>query len=119
MRGRVGLGKTRLATALGYAACLAGFSVRFVTAVEVIKTLAAARRGGRLKQALDCFRKPGRLILDELGYLAIDKTGAELLFRIMSNRNEYGRRSRSGRGRAPACSSSKAGSAMRSPPRRW
>jgi DNA replication protein DnaC len=51
--GTVGLGKTHLATALGYAACLKGHSVRFATAVEVINTLAAAQRGGRLKQALD------------------------------------------------------------------
>jgi DNA replication protein DnaC len=88
--GTVGLGKTHLATALGYAACLAGYSVRFVTAVEVINTLAAAQRGGRLKQALDSYRKPALLILDELGYLPIDKTGADLLFQIISLRYEHG-----------------------------
>jgi DNA replication protein DnaC len=88
--GTVGLGKTHLATALGYAACLAGYSVRFATAVEVINTLAAAQRGGRLKQALDGYRKPALLILDELGYLPIDKTGADLLFQIISQRYEHG-----------------------------
>ena len=88
--GTVGLGKTHLATALGYAACLAGYSVRFATAVEVINTLAAAQRGGRLKQALDGYRKPALLILDELGYLPIDKTGADLLFQIISLRYEHG-----------------------------
>jgi DNA replication protein DnaC len=88
--GTVGLGKTHLATALGYAACLAGYSVRFATAVEVINTLAAAQRGGRLKQALDSYRKPALLILDELGYLPIDKTGADLLFQIISLRYEHG-----------------------------
>jgi DNA replication protein DnaC len=88
--GTVGLGKTHLATALGYAACLKGHSVRFATAVEVINTLAAAQRGGRLKQALDSYRKPALLILDELGYLPIDKTGADLLFQIISLRYEHG-----------------------------
>jgi len=88
--GTVGLGKTHLATALGYAACLKGYSVRFATAVEVINALAAAQRGGRLKQALESYRKPALLILDELGYLPIDKTGADLLFQIISQRYEQG-----------------------------
>lgn len=88
--GTVGLGKTHLATALGYAACLQGHNVRFATAVDVINALAAAQRGGRLKQALDSYRKPALLILDELGYLPIDKTGADLLFQIISQRYEQG-----------------------------
>ena len=48
--GGVGLGKTHLATALGYAACLKGHSVLFASAIDVINTLAAARSAGRLKQ---------------------------------------------------------------------
>lgn len=88
--GTVGLGKTHLATALGYAACLQGLSVRFTTAVEAINTLAAAQRAKRLKQTLDSCRKPALLILDELGYLPIDKTGADLLFQIISLRYEQG-----------------------------
>ena len=88
--GNVGLGKPHLATALGYAACMQGLSVRFTTAVEVINALAAAQRAKRLKQALDSYRKPALLILDELGYLPIDKTGADLLFQIISQRYEQG-----------------------------
>ena len=88
--GGVGLGKTHLATALGYAACLKGHTVRFDTAVDVINTLAAAQRTGRLKLALDRYLKPAVLILDELGYLPIDKTGADLLFQILSHRYEHG-----------------------------
>jgi len=88
--GTVGVGKTHLATALGYAACLKGLSVRFATAIEVVNTLVAAERGGRLKQALEGYRKPSVLILDELGYLPIDKTGADLLFQILSQRYEQG-----------------------------
>ena len=46
--GGVGLGKSHLAVALGYAACLAGFRVRFTTAIDIINTLSAADRAGRL-----------------------------------------------------------------------
>jgi DNA replication protein DnaC len=88
--GTVGLGKTHLATALGYTACMQGLSVRFTTAVAMINDLVAAQRAKRLKQALDGYRKPALLILDELGYLPIDKTGADLLFQIISLRYEQG-----------------------------
>ena len=88
--GAVGLGKTHLATALGYAACQKGHSVLFATAVDLINTLAAAQRAGRLKPALGRYLRPAVLVLDELGYLPIDKTGADLLFQIISQRYERG-----------------------------
>jgi DNA replication protein DnaC len=88
--GGVGLGKTHLATALGYAACQHGHSVLFTSAVDVINTLAAAQRNGRLKPALERYLRPTLLILDELGYLPIDKAGADLLFQIISRRYERG-----------------------------
>jgi DNA replication protein DnaC len=62
--GGVGLGKTHLAIALGYHACQCGHSVLFAGAVDVINTLAAAQRGGRLKPALERYLKPSLLILD-------------------------------------------------------
>jgi DNA replication protein DnaC len=83
--GGVGLGPTHLATALGYAACLQGSSVLFARAIEVINTLAATG-AGRLKAALKQYTKPALLILDELGYLPIDKAGADLLFQVISLR---------------------------------
>ena len=46
----VGLGKTHLATAIAYTACLKGYSVLFATAIDVINTLAAAKSAGRLHQ---------------------------------------------------------------------
>lgn len=84
----VGLGKSHLATALGYTACLQGHTVLFTTAIEVINTLSAAQAQCRLKTELKKFLSPSLLILDELGYLPIDKTGADLLFQIISGRYE-------------------------------
>jgi len=88
--GGVGLGKTHIATALGYQACLKGHSVLFSTAIDTINTLTAAQSTRRLKQELNKYLKPDILILDELGYLPIDKTGADMLFQVISHRYEHG-----------------------------
>jgi len=88
--GGVGLGKTHLATALAHAACLQGHAVLFTTAVEAINTLSAAQAQCRLKAELKKFLAPSLLVVDELGYLPIDKTGADLLFQIISGRYEKG-----------------------------
>ena len=88
--GGVGLGKTHLATALGYQACLNGHSVLFTTAIDSINSLVAAQSTGRLKHELNKYLKPDLLILDELGYLPIDKTGSDMLFQIISHRYEQG-----------------------------
>ena len=88
--GGVGLGKTHLATALGYAACLQAKSVLFATAVDVINTLSAAQAAHRFPAELKKYLSPSLLILDELGYLPIDKHGADLLFQIISHRYEQG-----------------------------
>ena len=88
--GGVGLGKTHLATALGYAACLKGHNVLFTTAVDVINVLVGAQKAGRLQGELKKYLKPSVLVLDELGYLPIDKIGADLLFQIISHRYEQG-----------------------------
>jgi DNA replication protein DnaC len=88
--GGAGLGKTHLATALGYTACLKGYSVLFASAIDVINTLSAAKSAGRLKQELKKYTKPALLILDEIGYLPIDKAGADLLFQVISLRYEQG-----------------------------
>lgn len=88
--GSVGLGKTHMATALGYAACLAGKSVFFTTAVDAINTLAAAQTANRLKTELKKYLSASLVIIDELGYLPIDKLGADLLFQIISQRYERG-----------------------------
>ena len=88
--GGVGLGKTHLATAIGYQACLKGYTVLFTTAIDVINTLTSDQAAGQLKKGLKKYLKPSLLILDELGYLPIDKHGADLLFQIISYRYEKG-----------------------------
>jgi DNA replication protein DnaC len=88
--GGVGLGKTHLSIALGYQACLHNYSVLFTTAVEAINNLVAAQKAGRLRQELNKYLKPQVICLDELGYLPIDKKGADMLFQIISLRYERG-----------------------------
>jgi DNA replication protein DnaC len=88
--GGCGLGKTHLATTLAHEACLRGHSVLFTTAVDIINSLAAAQTVGRLKLELKRYLKPALLAIDELGYLPIDKAGADLLFQIFSQRYEQG-----------------------------
>lgn len=88
--GGVGLGKTHLATALGHAAVLAGHSVRFASAVDIVNTLTAAQIEHRLKAELKKYLQVQILVVDELGYLPIDKNGADLLFQVISQRYEQG-----------------------------
>ena len=88
--GGVGLGKTHLASALGYQACLKGHTVLFTSAIDTINNLIAAQQAGWMKQELKKYLKPSLLIIDELGYLPIDKIGADLLFQIISQRYEQG-----------------------------
>ena len=88
--GGVGLGKSHLALALGYQACQHGYSVRWVTAINLINTLLAAQQTHRLKTELKAFTKPDILQIDEFGYMPIDKVGADLVFQVISERYERG-----------------------------
>ena len=88
--GATGLGKTHLLTALGYTACEKAISVRFVRVVDMINTLTTAQLRGTLEKSLRVFTTPQLLLLDELGYLPIDKRGADLLFQVVAARYERG-----------------------------
>ncbi len=88
--GATGLGKTHLLTALGYTACEKAISVRFVRVVDMINTLTTAQLKGTLEKSLREFTNPQLLLLDELGYLPIDKRGADLLFQVVAARYERG-----------------------------
>jgi DNA replication protein DnaC len=90
LMGGVGLGKSHVATALGYEACQRGHAVLFTTAVDALNNLVAAQAAQRLKAELKRYLTPAVLVLDELGYLPLDKTGADLLFQVISQRYERG-----------------------------
>lgn len=88
--GGVGLGKTHLAIALGYQACLQGHRTLFTSAADIINTLSAAQAAHRLKIELKKYLRPTLLVIDELGFMPIDKHGADLLFQVISQRYEQG-----------------------------
>ena len=88
--GGVGLGKTHLAVALAHSACLHNVSTLFAPAVAIVNTLSAAQATNTLSKALKAFIAPRLLVVDELGYLPMDKHGADLLFQVISARYEHG-----------------------------
>lgn len=88
--GGVGVGKTHLAIALAHAACLKGMTALFTTAVDIVNSLAAAQATGGIKREMARLLKPAILCIDELGYLPIDKFGADGLFQVISQRYERG-----------------------------
>jgi DNA replication protein DnaC len=89
--GPVGTGKTHLASALGVLACEQGIRTRFFTAAQLVVRLSEAFANGSLEKVLSSILKAQLLIIDEWGYVPIDKQGAQLLFRIISD--SYERRS--------------------------
>ena len=86
--GGVGLGKTHLASALGYAACLKNYTVLFATAIDLINTLSAAQRQNRLKEELKKYTRPALLIVDELGYVEVEPVQVGLFFTLMQRRHK-------------------------------
>jgi DNA replication protein DnaC len=88
--GPTGTGKSHLLTALGYTACERGYSVRHTRVVDMINHLTTAQINGLLGKALKTYVRPSLLLLDELGYLPIDKRGADLLFQVVAARYESG-----------------------------
>ena len=88
--GPTGTGKTHLLIALGYTACERGYSVRYSRVVDMINHLTTAQMNGLLGKALKTYTRPSLLLLDELGYLPIDKRGADLLFQVVAARYETG-----------------------------
>ena len=86
--GPSGTGKTHLAQGLGLAACQRGLSGRFVTAAALVHELMEARDERRLLRLQKQFANHKLLIIDELGFVPLSKTGAELLFELVSQRYE-------------------------------
>ena len=88
--GNSGTGKTHIALGLGLAACQKGLSVGFLTAAALVHELMEARDEKRLLRLQKQLAKYHLLIIDELGFVPLSKTGAELLFEVFSQRYERG-----------------------------
>ena len=88
--GNSGTGKTHVALALGLAACQRGLSVGFMTAAGLVHQLMEARDERRLLRLQAQLASLKLLIIDELGYVPLSQTGAELLFEVFSQRHERG-----------------------------
>lgn len=88
--GPSGTGKTHIATGLGLAACQKGMKVGFMTAAGLVNQLGEARDEKRLLRLQTSLSKLELLIIDELGYVPLSQTGAELLFELISQRYERG-----------------------------
>lgn len=88
--GNSGTGKSHVALGLGLAACQRGFSVVFTTAAQLVHQLMEARDEKRLLRLQRELQAAKLLIIDELGYVPLSPTGAELLFEVFSQRYEHG-----------------------------
>ena len=86
--GDSGTGKSHLLIGLGMAACERGASVRYVTCAQLVNELAEAANDQRLTKLLARYARVDLLLLDELGYVQLDTHGAELLFQILTEREE-------------------------------
>ena len=88
--GNSGTGKTHVALGLGLAACQRGLPVGFTTAASLVHELIEARDERRLLNLQKRLARLKLLIIDELGFVPLSKTGAELLFEVFSQRYERG-----------------------------
>jgi DNA replication protein DnaC len=88
--GPSGTGKTHAALGLGLAACQKGLKVRFTTAAALVHELIEAADERRLQRLQKQLASQDLLIIDELGFVPLSKTGAELLFEVISQRYERG-----------------------------
>jgi len=88
--GPSGTGKTHVALGLGLAACQKGLKVRFTTAAALVHELIEAADERRLQRIQKLLASQDLLIIDELGFVPVSKTGAEMRFEVISQRYERG-----------------------------
>jgi len=88
MFGPVGTGKTHLATAIGIEACRKGLKTGFYTVTELVLKLAECHKKGTLEKMVMDLKKLDLLILDEWGYVPVDRDGSQLLFQVISDSYE-------------------------------
>ena len=88
MYGPVGVGKTHMAIAAGIVACRKGYKTRFYTVTELVLKLSTAMKNGTLERLRNELNNLDLLILDEWGYVPVDRDGSQLLFRVISDSYE-------------------------------
>ncbi|MEU4234476.1 IS21-like element helper ATPase IstB [Nonomuraea sp. NPDC026600] len=88
--GPPGVGKSHLAVALAVAACQTGYSVYFTSLDDVVGKLRLADVQGKLAWQIRSYLRPALLIIDEVGYLSLDRTDANLVFQLIARRYEKG-----------------------------
>lgn len=86
--GGVGTGKTHMSLALGLLSCERGLRVRFYTVTELVLKLSDAFRNGTLERLMRELKQLDLLILDEWGYVPVDREGSQLLFRVIADSYE-------------------------------
>lgn len=87
--GPPGVGKTHLATGIGYKAVEAGYRVLFRNALDLVEELELAEMKGELKKRVSALAKYDLLIIDELGYLPMTRQARYNLFQLINNLYEY------------------------------
>jgi len=88
--GPSGVGKTHLAISLGVSACQGGYTSYFISFQNLLENLRKAEEQNRLRRKLLTYNKPHVLIIDELGYLPLNRNDANLFFQLVSSRYEHG-----------------------------
>lgn len=88
--GPPGVGKTHIAVGLAIAACQAGFSIYFTTLDDMVRNLREAEATGRFAHKLRTYLKPAVLVVDEVGYLPLDRAEANMVFQLVTRRYERG-----------------------------
>jgi DNA replication protein DnaC len=88
--GPPGIGKTHLAVSIGLQAISKGYKTYFITAHDLVTQLRKADVENKLEKKLRAFVKPSLLIIDEMGYMKLDDSGAHYLFQVIARRYERG-----------------------------
>jgi DNA replication protein DnaC len=88
--GPPGVGKTMIAVGLAVTACQAGYSIYFTTLDDLVRKLKMAEATGRFNRQLGYYLRPSVLVVDEVGYLPLDRVEANMVFQLVSRRYERG-----------------------------
>ena len=88
--GPPGVGKTHIAVALAVAACQAGHSIYFTSLDDLVRKLKIAEATGRFNKQLAALLRPSVLVVDEVGYLRLEREEANMFFQLISRRYERG-----------------------------